>query len=133
MPGSQARIDDALLLWREGHREGAFLLAIVAVVARARQDFPKPMGEGESFRRFVESQFRMRWSVEYRGKQVPVEDIFYKWFRCEIVHKGGLPVDVNFIEDAKPNELSVRAGGAPEYVLLVSPGWFYQLIEWARA
>jgi hypothetical protein len=132
MEAPQARIDDALLLWREGHREGAFLLAIVAVVVRARQDFPKPMREGESFRRFVESQFRMRWSVEYRGKQVPVEDIFYKWFRCEIVHKGGLPVDLNFIEDAEPNELSVRAGGAPEYVLLVSPGWFDQLIEWAR-
>jgi hypothetical protein len=131
MHGPQERIDDALLLWREGHREGAFLLAIVAVIARAKQDFPT-LGDGECFRRFIESRFRPRLSVEYRDKQVTIENVFYKWFRCEIVHKGGLPVDLDFIEDAEPNELSVRAGGAPEYVLLVSPGWFYQLIEWAQ-
>ena len=75
----------------------------------------------------------MRISVEYRGEQWPLEQIFYKWFRCEIVHQGGLPVDVLVLEDTDPGELSVRAGGAPEYVLLVSPGWFDQLIVWAQA
>jgi hypothetical protein len=28
-------------------------------------------------------------------------------------------------------ELSVRAGGAPNYVLLISPGWFDRLFAWA--
>jgi len=51
--------------------------------------------------------------------------------RCELVHEGGLPVDVRFIEDVGPGELSVRAGGNPDYVLLLSPGWFDQLLEWA--
>jgi hypothetical protein len=40
------------------------------------------------------------------------------------------PIDL-FKEDAEPSELSVRAGGAPNYVLLISPGWFDQLIAWA--
>lgn len=51
--------------------------------------------------------------------------------RCELVRDGRLPVDLRFKDDAEPGELSVRAGGAPNYVLLVSPGWFDQLIAWA--
>ena len=128
----QGRVDDALILWREGRREGAFLLVIVAVVARARQDFPKPMGDAECFRRFIESRFPLRLSVEYEGKLWPIEDVFYKWFRCEIVHQGGLPESLRLMDNVGPDELSVRAGGAPEKVLLVSPGWFHQLVAWAQ-
>ena len=133
MESLQERVDDARLLWRHGHREGGFLMAIVAVVARARLEFPEPMGEGEAFRRLVESRFPVRLSVEYLGKQWPIESIFYKWFRCEIVHKGRLPVDINFSDETGSGELSVRAGGAPDYELLVSPGWFEQLLVWASA
>lgn len=121
-----------MTLWDAGRREGAFLLAIVAVVARARQDFPGPTGRGESFRRYIESQFPTRLRVEYRGRLWAIEDVFYKRFRCEIVHAGGLPVDVGFTEHAEPGELSFRAGGAPDFRLLVSPGWFDQLVAWAR-
>lgn len=65
------------------------------------------MSEGEAFRRFVESRFGPRLSAEFRGKQWPIERIFYKWFRCELVHEGGLPVDIRFKEDATPDELRV--------------------------
>ncbi|NLH40624.1 MAG: hypothetical protein GX448_02200 [Planctomycetes bacterium] len=41
-------------------------------------------------------------------------------------HEGGLPVDVQFMDT---EQLSVRAGGAPEYVLEVSHGWFHWLIR----
>jgi len=133
MGSPQDRIDDALALWQAERREGAFLLAIVAVVVRAREDFPKPVREGESFRRYIESVFPARISVEYRGKLWPIEDVFYKWFRCELVHGPGLPVDVGLMQDAASGELSVRAGGAPEYKLLVSPGWFHKLVAWAAA
>lgn len=127
------RVEDALALWAMGRREGAFLLAIVAVITKARAQFPQPMSEGEAFRRFIESKFATRISVEYRGRLWPVEDIFYKWFRCEIVHAGGLPADVLWLDAAGDGELSVRAGGAPDYVLLVSPGWFHGLIGWASS
>lgn len=132
MDFADARAADAIALWQANRREGAFLLALVAVVARARQDFPRPMGEGEAFCRYLESRLPQRVSVEYRGKQWPIERIFYKWFRCEIVHAGGLPIDIGFIATTEPGELSIRAGGAPEYRLLLSPGWFDQLLAWAR-
>jgi hypothetical protein len=109
------------------------LLATVALVARARQDFSKPTCEGESFRRYIQSRFPPRLSVEYRGKQWPIADVFYKWFRCEVVHAGGLPVDIAFMDDIEPGSLSVRAGGAPNYLLLISPRCLDQLPSWARA
>jgi hypothetical protein len=127
----QERVDDAQALWAGGRREGAFLLALIAVVVRARRDFPPPTSESEAFRRFIESRLSVRLSVEYRGTQWPIERVFYNWLRCELVHQGGLPVDISFKDDAAPGERSVRAGGAPEYVLLVSPGWFDHLVEWA--
>lgn len=132
MSSSDERVEDALRLWDQGRREGAFFLAIVAVIIRAKRAYPKA-AEGDAFRLFVESQFGPRLSIEFRGKPWPIERIFYKWFRCEIVHQGGLPVDIRFMESAAPDELAVRAGGPPEYVLLVSPGWFRKLAEWARA
>lgn len=96
-----------------------------------RQDFPRPMGEGEAFRRFVESRLSVRLSVEFRREQVPIETVFYKWSRCELVYQGELPVDIALKEDTQLGELSVWASGAPSYPLLVSPGWFDQLLGWA--
>jgi len=49
-----------------------------------------------------------------------------KWFRCELIHEGKLPIDVQFIET---DNLTVRAGGAPEYVLKISHGWFHWLVN----
>jgi hypothetical protein len=71
----------------------------------------------------------VRLSVEYHRESHPIEHIFYKWFRCELVHEGGLPIDIEFMPDDEPGLLSVRAGGAPEFfVLKVSEGWFHHLI-----
>lgn len=127
------RAADARLLWEAGRHEGAFLMALVAVAARARRDYPPPSGDRDAFERFISSRFRPRISVEFRGELHTLERIFYKWMRCELVHEGGLPIDLRFKEDAEPGELSLRAGGAPDYVLLVSPGWFEQLLEWTRS
>jgi hypothetical protein len=125
------RTEDARLLWDAGRREGAFLMALVAVAARARQDYPQPAHDYEAFERFIRSRFAPRISLQFRGELHSLERIFYKWMRCELVHEGGLPVDVRFKQDIEPGDLSLRAGGVPEYVLLVSPGWFEQLIAWA--
>lgn len=131
MESIRERVEDATLLWNAERREGAFLIALVAVAARARREYPRPLGDRDAFERFIESRFRPRISVEFRGELRPLEQVFYKWMRCELVHDGGLPVDLRFNENAEPDELSVRAGGAPNYVLLISPGWFDQLIAWA--
>ncbi|MDQ3691857.1 MAG: hypothetical protein M3406_17840, partial [Chloroflexota bacterium] len=74
----------------------------MAVVVRARMDYPKPTKEGAAFRQFVQTRIPTRIRVEYQAEQWPIEDIFYKWFRCEIVHAGGLRVDVGFMNGVAP-------------------------------
>jgi hypothetical protein len=126
-----ARVEDALFLWEHGRMEGAFLSAITAVAASARRQFPnrKDVKDRESFERFLSGAHSVRISVEFRGEVHPVEHIFYKWLRNELVHEGGIPIDIQFMPDDKPRLMSVRAGGAPEYVLKISRGWFYHLIN----
>ena len=126
----RTRIEDALLLWEQGRLEGAFLCALVAVAASARRQYPdrKSVGDREAFERFLTNAHTVRLSVEYRGECQSIEHILYKWLRCELVHEGGIPIDIEFMLDSEPGLMSVRAGGAPEYVLKISQGWFHHLI-----
>jgi hypothetical protein len=125
------RVRDARMLWEADRREGAFLLALVSVAVRAKLEHGELAGDRAKFEEFLRSRIGPRITVEFRGEQVPLETVFYKWMRCELVHGGGLPVDVTFFEPDEPGALGVRAGGAPEYVLRVSTGWFEQLLDWA--
>ena len=127
----RARVEDAVFLWEHGRLEGGFLSALVAVAASARRQFPdrKAINDRESFERFLSNAHTVRISVEYRGECHPIEHVFYKWLRCELVHEGGIPIDIQFMSDDKPGVMSIRAGGAPEYVLKISHGWFYHLIN----
>jgi hypothetical protein len=128
--GIRDRVQDAEFLWQQGRHEGALLSALSAVAATARLRYPdrKAVKDGDAFKRFLESAHSVRLSVEFRGEVHTIEHIFYKWLRCELVHEGGLPVDIQFMADADPDELSVRAGGKPEFVLKLSSGWFYHLL-----
>jgi hypothetical protein len=105
--------------------------AELAVAATSRKRFRdrKAVNDGDAFKRFLEAAHSVRISVEYQGECHPIEHILYKWFRCELVHEGGLPMDIEFMPDDGPGALSVRAGGAPEFVLKVSEGWFHHLLS----
>ena len=123
----RARVEDALFLYQSGRYEGAFLNALVAVAATARRKSPeRSLSDRECFEKFLDKRQRGIMKIEYRGELHTVPHIFYKWFRCELIHEGKLPIDVKFIET---NNLSVRAGGAPEYVLKISHGWFHWLVN----
>jgi hypothetical protein len=37
-------------------------------------------------------------------------------------------VDIQFMPDTEPGILTVGAGGAPEYVLKISQGWFHEIV-----
>jgi len=126
-----SRIDDALFLWDHGRLEGAFLSALVAVAATSRGQFPDPktVNDREAFERFLTDTLSIRISVEYRGEFHPVEHILYKWLRCELLHEGGIPVDIQLIPDKQPGAMTIRAAGAPEFVLKISHGWFHHLIN----
>lgn len=124
------RIDDALLLWQHDRREGAFLSVLVAVAVTARLRFPDPsVGDRQAFERFLYAAHSVRLSVEYRGACHPVEHVFYKWLRCELVHEAGVPLDIVFVPTERRGELSVRAGGPPSYVLQLSESWFDHLVH----
>jgi hypothetical protein len=122
------RIEDAEFLWQHGRLEGAFLLALVAVAATSKRLHPND-GDRQAFESFLRQGVFERISVEFRGQLHPVYHIFYKWLRCELVHEGGVPMDIEFMPDTKPGTVAIRAGGAPEYLLKVSHGWFRELVH----
>jgi len=126
----RARVEDASLLWQHGRLEGAFLSVLVAVAATSRRRYGNrhEFGDRAAFEQFVRDSHSVRLSVEYRGQCQPVEHIFYKWLRCSLLHEGGVPVDIEFVDGGEPGTMSVRAGGAPEYVLKLSHGWFHHLM-----
>ena len=127
MSGIRSRIDDAILLWKEGRQEGAFLSALIAVAATARKRYPKT-NDRECFEKFLEDSHTVRLSVEYHGECYHIEHIFYKWLRCQLVHEGGIPLDIQFMEEMQNGAMSVRAGGAPGFVLKIGRGWFHHMI-----
>ena len=124
--GIAERVEDARLLWQAGRWEGALLCVLVAVAARARLAYPPGvrLSERASFESYVTQCFPWRLSTEYRGRLETIEHVFYKWLRCQLVHEAVLPVDLDFFEY---DGLSLRAGGAPEFRLLLSTGWFEAL------
>jgi hypothetical protein len=127
----RARVDDGLFLWEHKRLEGAFMSVLAAVAASARLRYPnrKAIGDRVAFERFLKNAMLVTIGVEFRGEAHPVEHIFYKWLRCELVHEGGIPVDIEFVQTEDPTQLSIRAGGQPEYVLKLSQGWFYHLVN----
>ena len=127
MTGIRSRTDDAILLWEKGRQEGAFLSALIAVAATARLRYPQAK-DREAFEQFLRDSHTVKLSVEYRGECHPIEHVLYKWLRCQLVHEGRIPIDIQFMEDVQPGSMSVRAGGAPQYILKIGTGWFHHMI-----
>lgn len=127
MSGIHRRVEDALFLWSSGRHESAFLLALIAVAAIARRRYPQDK-DREAFERFLrDTQLRVG-HVEFRRGLEPLEHIFYKWLRCQLVHEGSLPPDIQFMPEKEDGWMSLRAGGAPEYLLKVGHNWFHHMI-----
>jgi hypothetical protein len=120
--GALERIEDARFLWDQGRRGSGLLLVCAAVAARARREYPEAR-DGDGFRRLIRESLSARLSVEFRGEQRPIEQLLYRWVRCELVHNASVPLDIE-IDDDLGEGLTVRAGGAPDFLLKLSPGWF---------
>lgn len=127
----RARVEDAEFIWQHERYEGAFLSALSAVATTSRLRYPdrKVTKDGDAFRQFMKGGKGGKLGVEFRGDVHSVEHIFYKWLRCELVHEGDLPVDIQFMPDAPLGALSIRAGGEPEFILKLSHGWFHYLLS----
>lgn len=128
------RLEDAELLWKNGRREGALLCVLVAISATARQRFPNAAGDRDAFETFMKTTHGWTIGIEYRGGTVDMDHLLYKWLRCELVHNGALPPDLRIDDDfTDPAACGVRAGGAPAYTVLLSPGWYQFLVQAVRS
>lgn len=65
--------------------------------------------------------------IEFRGELWAPAALFYKWFRCQLIHEGELPIDAEFVNSGK--QLFVRAGDAPRPPLQISYEWFWVLVR----
>lgn len=97
MSGIRSRIDDAIFLWEKGRQEGAFLSCLIAVAATARKRYPKAKDK-EGFEQFLKDSHNVRLNVEYHGECHSIEHVLYKWLRCQLVHEGVIPIDIQFME-----------------------------------
>ncbi len=120
-----------MFLWQNNHFEGALLSVLIAIAATARLRFPdrNKIKDKEAFEKFLNESSRIKTEVEFRGECRPIENIFYKWLRCELVHEGSIPPDIKFIPSKEPDVRMIRAGGAPEYTLRLSDNWFQHLVR----
>ncbi len=108
----KARIEDAQVLYENGRYEGALLLVLVAVAATARKRYPKTICKKDPqnkdnyvFRKILSEEMPKLgpgWSednplpIQFQGKQLLLPKILYKWVRCELTHKGKLPIFIKF-------------------------------------
>jgi hypothetical protein len=121
-------VEDAELLWREERAEAALLMALVAASATARRKYPD-CKDGEGFERLLLDARRWRLHLEFRGAPVPIERLLWKWLRCELVHEAGLPIDIGLAPIDGRNQLSARAGGAPDHELHLSEAWLHHVLD----
>lgn len=119
------QVEDAAFLAQHGRYVGAFTTLMLAVAASSRRTFPKgtksiekpteDMSDREAFTLFLGGRIRKILfgdsggpdignsgiSVQFRSKQHDVAYILYKFYRCELVHDGELPEDVEFTAPEK--------------------------------
>ncbi|MHC4508557.1 MAG: hypothetical protein ACYTAO_06290 [Planctomycetota bacterium] len=125
------RVEDAVALHKLGRFDGALLSALVAAASTARTEIPdRNVSDRECFEKFLaKSAAGQRIKVEFRGELHSIPHIFYKWLRCELVHEGSIPLDIEFVAEPSSGQLSFRAGGAPHYVLQLSRGWLSEILR----
>lgn len=128
------RVDDAMRLYKLRRFDGALLCALIAAAATARKERPdRKICDRECFEAFLAKGGALRIvRVEFRGELHPVPHIFYKWLRCELVHEGSIPMDIEFVGHPEDPKTSVRAGGAPHFVLQLGHGWMFEILHLVR-
>lgn len=95
------RVEDAVALYELGRFEGALLSVLVAAASTARREMPnRSVGDRECFETFL-------------GKSPAAQRI----------------MDIEFVSDPTSRHLSLRAGGAPHYVLQLSHGRLFEILQ----
>jgi hypothetical protein len=94
----KARLEDAMILWDQGRKEGAWALVLIAAAATSRKRYPRPMKDNDSFKRFIHDVQGTIVQGEHPSPPmdtimlagVPMEDVIYEHMRCNLVHEAEL-------------------------------------------
>lgn len=153
------QIEDASFLAHNGRYIGALTTLMLAVAASARRTFPKgtlsyenpekTMSDRESFTLFLGGRIRKILfgdhggpdkgasgiSVHFRGAQHDLAYILYKYYRCELIHDGELPEDVEFNTEKQPeidlntSNRGLRVSISTGNKMVHDCGWINLLLE----
>ena len=105
------KIVDAQLLYANGRKEGALLSVLVAVAATSRKRYPLgTKSDGDAFTSFLAEELPKvirvgQFNVKFRNKMITIQDLLYKYIRCNLSHEAELPEDIKF---EKSDGLSVN-------------------------
>ncbi len=153
------QVEDAIFLAKNERHLGALTNLMLAVAASSRKTFPKGkakslkdptknMGDGEAFSLFVGGRIRKILfgdyggpdtgnsgiSVNFKGKQHDVAYILYKYYRCELVHEGELPEDIEFSAPSENQNMGINNGGVGVSIgcgnaMVLDYGWIDLLVN----
>jgi hypothetical protein len=154
------QVEDAAFLAQHGRYVGALTILVLAVAASSRRTFPKgmqsieeptkEMSDREAFTLFLGGRIRKILFgdfggpdagnsgilVPFRGKKHDVAYVLYKFYRCELVHDGELPEDVEFTapEVGIPQGLNIENQGIRVSIsagekMVLDYGWIDLLIK----
>lgn len=103
----KARVEDAEALWRQGRKEGAWAVALIAAAATSRKRYPRPTPDNQSFKSFIRDVLpTLMYGKPLQGApnpriifdQTPIEDIIYEHLRCNLIHEGEPAPQIAFSE-----------------------------------
>ena len=105
------RLEDAVVLWRQGRKSGAWIQVLIAAAATSRERFPS-MKDGEAFRAFVREITPT--IVDSKSAAIPggvnvvfnadggnlmsLDQVLYKHLRCNLLHEAVMPAEVHLSE-----------------------------------
>jgi hypothetical protein len=114
--GIKGQLYDARFLYANDRYQGALTMVLLAVAASSRRAFPNAKGDRERYTKFLGGRIRKlmmgqrgpdelrasQWQHEWGGNKANLEDTIYNLYRNNIIHEGGLPATVRFVEKTKP-------------------------------
>jgi len=149
--GIRQQIEDVRLLAANDRHLSALTVLMLAIAATSRRRFPKgtrsvenpakTMGDREAFTLFLGGRMRnlmfggygadeasnSSFIVDFKEKKHDLAYIFYKYYRCELIHEGELPQDIEFQPPSDESKLGVSLTTGDKIVL--DYGWINLLIS----
>ena len=111
------RLEDALLLWKYGRKQGAWIQVLIAAAATSRMRFPNKK-DGEAFRAFIREVtpilldanapavpggISLNFYSQVRGDGIALDHLIYSHLRCNLLHEAVLAEEVKLCESRVVN------------------------------